>query len=164
MILNFSYGSNLLLQRMRERVPSAEVLGRARLDGYALRWHKRGTDGSGKCDIVEVGADSCVHGVVYRMARADKPLLDQVEGLGQGYTEREVDVEFDGRLQRVWTYTAIDIQADLPPWCWYHALVLAGARQQQLPDSYISAIAAVPALPDPDRQRALSHAHLLAGH
>ena len=49
-LLYFAYGSNLHPERLRERVPSAESLGVARLEAHVLRFHKRGRDGSGKCD------------------------------------------------------------------------------------------------------------------
>ena len=48
-----SYGSNMLLRRMLERAPSVKVIGIARLEGFALNWHKRSGDGSGKCDVQE---------------------------------------------------------------------------------------------------------------
>src|SRR5258708_12496941 len=47
----FAYGSNMLTDRLRERVPSATAIGVGRLAGHQLRWDKRtGRDGSGKCD------------------------------------------------------------------------------------------------------------------
>lgn len=48
--LNFAYGSNMLTDRLRERVPSARPVAVARLAGHSLRWHKVSIDGSGKCD------------------------------------------------------------------------------------------------------------------
>lgn len=54
----FAYGSNLCVRRLRRRVPSARALGPARLDGWTLRWHKRGEDGSGKCSIARPDAGS----------------------------------------------------------------------------------------------------------
>ena len=70
-VLNFAYGSNMLLARIRERVPSARPLGVAVLRGHRLFWHKAGRDGSGKCDVVESNdTDAAVFGVLYEIARA----------------------------------------------------------------------------------------------
>ena len=77
----FAYGSNLLSTRLQQRTPSARALAPAVLEGHALRWHKAGADGSGKCDVVAVdGAGHRVIGVVYEIARSEKPLLDAAEG------------------------------------------------------------------------------------
>ena len=48
----FAFGSNMLLERIKKRVPSARVLGNATLGGYALRFNKLSKDGSGKANIV----------------------------------------------------------------------------------------------------------------
>nr|MDQ2697092.1 gamma-glutamylcyclotransferase [Pseudomonadota bacterium] len=83
----FAYGSNLHPLRLRERVPSATVLGVAELAGWRLRFHKRGQDRSGKCNIIPTGrSGDRVIGVIYAMAAADKDKLDAAEGLGKGYT------------------------------------------------------------------------------
>ena len=59
-VIYFAYGSNLCFPRLRARVPGVRALGPALLRGHELRWHKRGTDGSGKCSIVKVGGDVIV--------------------------------------------------------------------------------------------------------
>ena len=79
-----AYGSNLLLARMRGRAPSAEPVTTVRLPGYALRFHKRGRDGSGKADAFFTGrGQDVVCGVVYELSPADKVALDLAEGLGR---------------------------------------------------------------------------------
>jgi gamma-glutamylcyclotransferase len=157
-LLNFAYGSNMLTARLQARTPSAWPLGRALLRGHRLHWHKVGRDGSGKCDIVATGDEADgVHGVVYAIALADKPLLDAAEGLGQGYDERRLTLEHaDGELQ-AWAYVATHIDPALRPYDWYRALVQAGALEHGLPAGYVAGIAAVPTMADPDAQRAALH-------
>ena len=46
--LYFAYGSNLFSARMRERVPSAQARGPARLAGHRLTVDKPGRDGTAK--------------------------------------------------------------------------------------------------------------------
>jgi hypothetical protein len=180
--LYFAYGSNMLAARLRERTPSARRVAVARLPGHALRWHKAGRDGSGKCDVVAVAdAAACVHGVLHEIARAEKAQLDQAEALGVGYDEQRVQVHaLDADLPRDpgatmagdgggWTvvsaclYVARQVDVDLLPYDWYRDLVVAGAREHALPPDYVAQLAAVPARPDPDPERALRHHGLIGG-
>lgn len=165
-VLNFAYGSNLLLRRLRERVPSARVLGRAQLPGHALRWHKRSRDGSTKCDVVaQIG--SVVWGVVVAIPAAEKPVLDAAEGLGAGYAEHVVEVvpvepapadpTPSATTIACRAYVATDVDPIGLPYAWYRALVVAGAREHGLPASYIAALEAQPVQDDPDLARDARH-------
>lgn len=163
-LLYFAYGSNLHPHRLRERVPSARALAVARLTGYALRFHKRGRDGSGKCNIHHTGrpADR-VFGAVYVMAAGERARLDGAEGLGAGYRLAWLDVYADDTPHTVFSYIAETGHIDdtLSPFDWYHQLVLAGARHHGLPNEYVAAIGAVAAYPDPDAERHALHQRLL---
>ncbi len=152
--LTFAYGSNMLHARIRARVPSAHPVGTAVLVGRELKWHKRGRDGSGKCDIVVSQApEALVHGVLYAFSAEEKHLLDEAEGLGTGYEEVGLEVVANGQHVRVPAYQALQIQDTVQPFTWYKALVLAGARQHRLPPAYISRIESVAAIEDQDKQR-----------
>ncbi len=157
-VLNFAYGSNMLWQRIRDRVPSAVPLGPARLPGYQLHWHKVGKDRSGKCDI-RPAADpaNLVHGVLYRFDRSDKPLLDAAEGLGYGYDEIEVQVETANGSSLALAYAATHIEPTLRPFDWYQALVVAGAVEHGLPVDYVDALRRIEAKADADAARAALH-------
>ena len=89
----FAYGSNMSTPRLLNRVVSARAVAVACLPAHALRFHKRGRDGSAKCDAFYTGQDHDeLHGVVYRIAAAEKPCLDECEGLGNGYDVKTVTV------------------------------------------------------------------------
>lgn len=144
--LYFAYGSNMSSERLRARTPSAISLGRARLPGYALRWHKLGRDGSGKCDIEPSDVpNAAVWGVLYEIDRAERHDLDTVEGLGVGYDEHMVRVETDTVVREAVTYKARPDRIDsaLRPLAWYRAHVIRGATEHGLPDEYMRRIAAV---------------------
>lgn len=144
--LYFAYGSNMSSERLRARTPSAISLGRARLPGYALRWHKLGRDGSGKCDIeLSDAPGTTVWGVLYEINITDKDCLDAVEGLGVGYDEHTVPVETDTVVRQALTYKARPDKIDptLRPLDWYRAHVLRGATEHGLPEEYVRQIAAV---------------------
>lgn len=153
----FAYGSNLHPLRLTERVPGARVVETYCLAGYALVFHKRGRDGSGKCDIVpgEAPGDA-VWGVVYRMDAGGKAVLDQIEGRGyRAQTLRE--------LPGVYAYRADPdhIDASLEPYGWYRDLVVSGASYHGLPAPYIRAVREQAAVDDPDAAREQLHRRLL---
>lgn len=158
-----AYGSNLHPRRLAERVPSARPLGVVELPGRALEFRKRSnTNDSAKCDLVP--APSAVsYGVLYEMSAGHKHLLDQAEGLGEGYEAVGFNVLLGGVGYTPFVYLAqpTHITQELKPFHWYKALVVAGARHHRLPDSYIGRLEAVTSVPDPQHQRAAEHEALL---
>ena len=161
--LYFAYGSNLLSRRLLERTPSAGKLCTGILHAHRLAWHKVGEDGSGKCDVVaSTRAGATVHGVVYQIDLAEKPRLDAAESLDIGYRQKQVAIASDRGLLNAWLYCAITIDGAAVPYDWYHALVLAGAREHGFPDTYIDGLKAVATKPDADRLRRERHFGLIA--
>ncbi len=155
----FAYGSNMATARLRapNRAPSARKVGVATLPEYALRFHKRSKDGSGKCDACLTREPTdLVFGVVFDIAPEDKERLDRAEGVGSGYEEREVSVELDGESCKAFLYVAQRKCTDpgLAPYDWYRDWVLMGAREHHLPDDYIRAIEKIQTYPDPDGAQA----------
>jgi hypothetical protein len=152
----FAYSSNMLTDRLRERVPSATAIGIGQLLGHALRWDKRsGHDGSGKCDAEATGRqEDVVWGVVFELDPEDKPALDKAEGLGAGYAEKTVNVLTETGPVAAVMYYATDKDASLRPYHWYKALVIAGAREHGLPPSYRSRLELVVTVSDPKSMRA----------
>jgi gamma-glutamylcyclotransferase (GGCT)/AIG2-like uncharacterized protein YtfP len=155
-ITYFAYGSNMLLERLKSRVPSARVLGTATLGGYALRFNKLSKDGSGKATIVpSADPQAVVYGVLYQLDDDERARLDKAEGLGNGYQIRHLRVRRDGEgaEEEAFTYVATPgaIRDDLPPFRWYKDMVINGATQNRLPESYVRQIEAVKAVEDPGR-------------
>lgn len=161
-LLMFAYGSNMLSARLRERVPSAKAIGIGRLPGHALRWHKRGSDGSGKCDIEKTGqARDVVWGVLIELDAAEKPALDRAEGLGKGYVERRVSVITDHGSVKASAYVGTGRDPAIKPYDWYKDLVIAGAREHGLPEPYLRQLEHVQANRDPNPARSALNDKLL---
>lgn len=145
----FSYGSNLLLARLKARVPSARFIGKAVLPGHVLRWHKPGSDGSGKCDAFQTGDPAdLLWGGIFAIDRAHKHFLDAAEGLGTGYDEKYADIECSpvGRAPfviRASLYTALKIDDTAIPYSWYKGYVVAGAHECGLPSHHIDNLQAM---------------------
>ena len=152
----FAYGSNMLRERLCARCASAKVVSRATVANYLLEFCKQSADGSGKATIVESTKDrALVHGVVYDVATAECGELDKAEGVGQGYhriDDLRVRLE-SGDDVRASTYFGTRLDRSLKPYDWYRALVIAGARQHELPAQWIAALEEVATVTDPDPQR-----------
>jgi hypothetical protein len=139
----FAYGSNLLFARLHERTPSIRNLGVAVLENHRIHFDKPSPDGSGKCGIDAVETGETVIGVLYEMAKAEKPVLDEIEGVGHGYLDETVTVMTVEGPVDAFTYYPTLIDRARKPYDWYHALVLAGARENGLPDDYVALIESV---------------------
>lgn len=150
----FAYGSNTLVDRLVERVPSARPIGPAVLFHHRIMWHKLGTDGSGKCDIIESAeTNSRVWGVLYEFDDKEMILLDRAESFGYGYEQKPVIVYVDERSHEAFAYYAIQTNPLLRPFHWYKDFVISGAEQNGLPLSYLNELNAVESIEDPNRNR-----------
>lgn len=154
-VLYFAYGSNMSLRRLRRRVLSAVPVGMAVLEGYRLAWHKRGVDGSAKCDAVASAATTDnVYGMLFALDGADLHLLDVAEGAGFAYVRKPVAVTGDNGLRsQAQCYFALDVEQGLKPYDWYLEHVLVGALEAGLPSSYIEVLENVEQVFDPDAVR-----------
>ncbi len=158
----FAYGSNMARSRLEQRVGGCRAIGHGWLGGFDLRFHKRGRDGSGKCDAFATGFSSDVlHGVLYGMRAEQREVLHGVEG--SDYAVLTVSVAHRGGSLDAFLYVARPhaIEADLAPFDWYKAYVAAGAREARLPSAYRARIAAQPTRLDHDRARALANRTVL---
>jgi gamma-glutamylcyclotransferase len=156
-----AYGSNLHPLRLQQRVSSARPVAVVELPGWRLRFHKRGSDGSAKCNVLETcdPADR-VHGVVYDIAAREKPALDRAEGLGHGYRLQRLHLQPHGETF-FYVATASHIDDALRPFAWYKAYVLEGAWFHGLPTAYTGRIEQVDAIADPQPQRQRDNIRLL---
>jgi gamma-glutamylcyclotransferase len=137
----FAFGSNLPLARLCERAPSARVLGAARLAGFRLCLDKLASDGSGKLNLAP-DADACVWGVVFQL---DPTELASLDGFEPGYTRISVSVGLrGGGACEAQTYLSEQRAQGLRAAPWYKALILAGAREHQLPADWIEHLERLP--------------------
>ncbi len=150
--------------RLQERVPSAAPIVIGKLKGHVLRWDKRSqTDGSGKCDAEITGrARDSVWGVVFALKAAEKIALDRAEGLGSGYSEKQVDIVVGKAVVKAVIYVATDKKRSLKPYHWYKAFVVAGAREHGLPRHYVRRLDATKSIRDRDRARSAQNEKLLS--
>ncbi len=154
-MLYFSFGSNMSSKRLFQRINAVRI-GVAVLSGHKLCFHKYAeSDNSGKCHILLTKKkNDFVLGVVYKIDKSQKTILDTYEGLGYGYDIKTVPVLLNGTKQNVFTYFATNIDPTLKPYHWYKRHVLEGAIENELPEEYIAFIKNVSSIKDEDRERA----------
>lgn len=157
--LYFAYGSNMLEQRLKERVKSAKFLCNAWISSYVVQCRKMSIDGSGKADLVETdNLEDIVHGVVYEFDPADWGALDKHEGAtgtNPGYERVPIRVYTDSAAIDVATYLARKERIDesLKPYTWYLKLINCGAEQHGLLENYREKIRKIHGIPDPKEDR-----------
>lgn len=152
----------MLTARMQERAPLSKAVSVGQLVEFELCWNKRSSDGSGKCSVTETGHPKhVVWGVAYEMSASDKSSLDRAEGLGRGYGERAVKIHTQGGRLSATIYYATSISPGIRPYDWYRDLVIAGAREHQLPEEYVRILEKVATVTDSDVDRAAKNLRLL---
>lgn len=163
----FAYGSNMLTRRLKapERAPSAEFVDTGYIARRRLTFDKLSRDGSGKCDAEETGIETDrVYGVIFEIKCSQKPALDWAEGCGKGYKLETVEVITKQRTVLAQTYIATRKVRALQPYHWYKALVVAGAVEHDLPNSYVEWLRVFESTEDPHAdRRAENEAILFAG-
>ncbi len=152
----FSYGSNMSIKRLLERVPSAKKVDVGILEKHELQFHKvSNNDGSAKCDACETGnSEHMLFGVVFHISNQEKLELDKIEGLGYGYEQKDVKILLhNGSTINAFTYYATNINPELKPLDWYKEHVIRGARENELPTEYIRRIEIIEYIEDTDAER-----------
>jgi gamma-glutamylcyclotransferase (GGCT)/AIG2-like uncharacterized protein YtfP len=160
-----AYGSNLHPVRLTGRVPNARFVGTTELSGYQLAFHKRGIDGSAKCNLVYTSdPEHVAFAAVYLLPEDEVHALDEAEGLGRGYHKQQLCAVVEGESVNAFAYFASEthLDSDLNPYCWYKGLVLAGVRHHDFPPHYIQKIDAVSSRQDRNTGRRMENENLLA--
>lgn len=176
--LYFSYGSNMLTERIQARCPSAKFIGTAEAISYKVIFNKESRkDGSGKANLVKSdNISDIVHGVLFEINKNEERFLDRVEGFVKfkndnldgdtDYIKPENDGEYGKSINfkvinnkeeiPVTTYYALieEMRGNLFVHDWYLALIIAGGLQHKLPDKYIKNILEeITPKPDPEIKR-----------
>lgn len=160
----FSYGSNLLFERIKERIVSVEIVSRYNLQGYRLTFNKASEDGSVKANIEESpDPEDSVWGIIHKFDRKEKFILDWHETLGYGYQLICFQVKLNGNTETVHTYIVNEsrFKRNGRPYSWYLKLVIAGAIQNQFPEAYINKIKAIGSVSDRNADRRLKNERII---
>jgi gamma-glutamylcyclotransferase (GGCT)/AIG2-like uncharacterized protein YtfP len=135
MTLYFAYGSNMSRAWMGRLCPQARALGPAQLAD-----HRFLVMSGGHASVLPHAGD-VVHGVLWRIAPGDLDALDRYEDVAGGlYHRRMLPVQHGGRQQTALIYIGCS-RATGRARPEYGELVLAAARDWDLPAAYVANLA-----------------------
>lgn len=92
--LYIAYGSNLNLEQMKRRCPTAEVVGKAVLSNWQL-WFRGGSHSA--VATIERKQDGKVPVLIWKLRPKDEQALDQYEGFPYLYRKERLRVTVNGR-------------------------------------------------------------------
>jgi gamma-glutamylcyclotransferase (GGCT)/AIG2-like uncharacterized protein YtfP len=134
-MLHFAYGSNMDRALMRANCPLAKPLGTA-----VLRDHRFIIAACGYASV-EPCTGASVHGVLWRLTPRDVEALDGYESVATGLYDRDM-LTVQGRTGRTTALVYVACARGRGrPKPGYLELVVAAARDWQLPDDYVMSLA-----------------------
>jgi len=127
----FAYGSNMVLEAMRERCPTARALVPAVLTGWRYRINDRGFA------TVVPEAGSVVHGLLWEIDAEAEAALDVYEALDEGmYLKTQLTVTRSGQRVTAMVYLATGSEPGRPiPG--YQEEIIGAAAALGAPEAYL---------------------------
>lgn len=140
-MLFFAYDDRMFEPILRLALPQYQVLQLGYVEGYKLYFHRYSESLSGgKANMIRVDdSEQKVYGLLIEVPPRQKYLLDEASSLGYGVQETSVKVMTEQGAQFALTYVCHkdNVMEDLVPFSWYKDLLVAGAKNHQLPLEYI---------------------------
>lgn len=121
--LYLAYGSNLNLEQMAMRCPTAKVVGATELKNYRLLF--RGSRAAAVATVEPMKGRS-VPALIWKIAPADEAALDRYEGFPYFYRKETVRVKLDGKTVSVMVYVMNEGYPFGKPSCYYYSVILEG--------------------------------------
>lgn len=123
--LYLAYGSNLNLEQMADRCPSAKAVGTAKLEGYQLVF--RGSK-HGAVATIERKKDDSVPVLLWEITPADEKALDSYEGWPSFYRKESIKLRHDGKLITAMVYIMNEGRPLGLPGSFYYKVIEQGYR------------------------------------
>jgi hypothetical protein len=123
--LYLAYGSNMNLEQMARRCPTARVLGSAELAGFKLTF--RGPNGGAVANI-EPDPQGRVPVLLWEIQREDEMALDRYEGYPFLYQKKALPVMFHGRRAKAMAYIMTPGKPFGSPTGRYYGIIRQGYR------------------------------------
>lgn len=121
--LYLAYGSNLNLEQMANRCPTAKVVGASQINDHRLLF--RGAHAGAVATIEPCKGDN-VPVLVWEITPADEAVLDRYEGWPFLYRKETVKVKLDGKTVKAMVYIMNDGRPLGQPSCYYYSTILEG--------------------------------------
>lgn len=123
--LYVAYGSNLNLEQMAYRCPTAKVLGASEMKGWRLLF--RGAR-AGAVATIEPYKGGSVPVLVWEITPADEAALDRYEGWPFLYRKETVRVKLNGKALMAMAYIMNEGRPLGQPSCYYYSTILEGYK------------------------------------
>jgi gamma-glutamylcyclotransferase (GGCT)/AIG2-like uncharacterized protein YtfP len=114
--LYVAYGSNLHLEQMAARCPSATIFGVGRLNNWVLLY--RGREGNAHATIARKKGSS-VPVLIWNIEPEDERRLDMYEGYPRYYFKQDVMVDIGGQKKKAMVYI-MDLHQRAARPSWYY--------------------------------------------
>lgn len=121
--LYIAYGSNMNLEQMKYRCPTAKVVGTALLRNWRLIFRNVAS--------IERSLGKAVPVVVWEIQPADEKSLDRYEGYPSFYRKESVRITLNGKQVRVMVYI-MNGSGESPPNLGYYNSILEGYKSAGL--------------------------------
>lgn len=122
-MLYLAYGSNLNLEQMVARCPTAKIAGAATLEDYRLLF--RGGHSNAVANVEpQKGSNTPV--LLWEITPADEAALDHYEGWPYLYRKEKVTVTLNGKPVEAMAYIMNDGRPLGKPSCYYYNVILQG--------------------------------------
>lgn len=134
----FAYGSNMNLEQMKKRCPSAVFLKKVRLKGYKFVYD--GCSSLRKCAVANIvrSENDTVWGALFEVDSECIDSLDRYEGFPFSYQKETLEViDEQNRKYDALVYVR-EPQMIVKPSDEYRNVVLDGAKNCELPKDYIA--------------------------
>ena len=129
-LLYLAYGSNINLEQMRYRCPTAKRIGTAMLAGYELEFRGVATS--------VPKAEAAVPVLAWELQPQDEKNLDRYEGFPHLYCKQTFEIQVSGRTYDAMAYVMNGMEI-APPSRAYYEGILAGYLANGMDTSYLDA-------------------------
>jgi gamma-glutamylcyclotransferase (GGCT)/AIG2-like uncharacterized protein YtfP len=140
MLLYFAYGSNMDPEHMQDRVPEAQAVGPARLDGFRLEFNVYSTEWEGGAANLELDENAHVWGVLWNVSDDALQGLDAFQGHPSFFRREDVVVHGSEGPVIAWTYRVAHQKGYIRPTDAYVHRLRAGVRVHGLPPEALDMI------------------------
>ena len=123
--LYLAYGSNLNLEQMANRCPTAKVVGNSKINGYRLLF--RGAH-AGAVATIEPFKGESVPVLAWEITPADEAALDRYEGWPFLYRKETIKVRLNGKTVQAMVYIMNEGRPLGQPSCYYYSTILDGYK------------------------------------
>jgi len=123
--LYIAYGSNLNLEQMANRCPTAKVVGPSKIKDYRLLF--RGAHAGAVATIEPLKGD-IVPVLVWEITPADEAALDRYEGWPFLYRKGMLKVRLNGKSVQAMVYVMNEGRPLGQPSCYYYSTILDGYK------------------------------------